>query len=151
MSPAPTQAAVPTRSEVTGWDTTDLDSAASRWGQAASGAESAFDRHRQDIAAPTWVGSAKDAALDRATADLAVARRQAEVQREASELASEGAADIRSAQRQVLEAIQDAEAEGFRVGEFGEVRGALEVQEDGIRPAGDHSSQSRLPALARAQ
>ena len=155
MSPASTQAAVPTRSEVAGWDTTDLDSAASRWGQAASDAESAFDRHRQDIAAPTWVGRAKDAALDRATADLVVARRQAQVQREASELASHGGADIRSAQRQVLEAIKDAEAEGFRVGEDLSVSnvGPVDAQTAASRAvaAAEHSEYIRWRAEQLAQ
>ncbi|TLH81510.1 amidase [Mycolicibacterium cosmeticum] len=140
MSPAATHAALPTRSEVVAWDTADLESAASRWEEAAAAAESAFDQHRQNVATPTWVGSAKDAALGRATADLAVVRRQGEVQREAANIAAQGGADIRNAQRQAVEAIQDAEADGFRVGEDLSVTDA--------RPVDVQTATSRAVAAA---
>lgn len=117
MSPTVTQTALPAQSEVAGWDTADLSNAATRWEQSASAAEAAFDQHRLNIANPLWTGNAKDAALQRVTADVAVARRQGDVQREAAVIAARGAEDIRSAQRQVFEAIHNAEADGFQVGE----------------------------------
>ncbi|MGU3650286.1 amidase domain-containing protein [Mycolicibacterium sp. A43C] len=77
----------------------------------------AFEQHQQNINNLAWSGAAKDAALRRVTSDLAVARRQAGVQREASVIAERGADDIQSARGEVLEAIQEAEAQGFRVSE----------------------------------
>lgn len=64
-----------------------------------------------------WTGEGKDAALDRVTADIAVVDRQAEVQGEAAAIADNGAADIEAAKRDVLAAIAETEADGFRVGE----------------------------------
>ncbi|GAT07837.1 hypothetical protein H7I77_20765 [Mycolicibacterium novocastrense] len=111
--------AVPSRPEIEAWGTRDLDDAAARWREAATTGENAFDTHRQNIVTPggtAWEGDAKDAALDRVTADLAVARRQGDVQREAADIAEEGARDIAIARGRVLDAIAEAEAEGFEVG-----------------------------------
>jgi hypothetical protein len=111
---------LPTRSEIQGWDVSYLVGAAARWRQSASGSEDAFAEHRQNIAAPggtEWFGDAKDAALDRVTADTYVVGIQGDIQREAADIAESGSADIQSAQRKVLEAIAEAEADGFRVGE----------------------------------
>jgi hypothetical protein len=111
---------MPSRSEIEGWSTSDLDNAAARWRRSAGESEDVFERHRRNIAAPggtDWEGDAKDAALDRVTADLVVVRSQGDVQREAAEIAARGSADIRAAQRKALEAIAEAEADGFRVGE----------------------------------
>ena len=58
------------------------------------------------------------------TDDLGVVRKQAEVQREAALIAERGAIDIRAAQRAALEAIADAESDGFRVGDDLSVRDA---------------------------
>ena len=118
MSPVTAASAVPTRSQVQGWDTAALDDATQRWRAAATAAEAAFEQHRQNIAAPggtEWEGDAKDAALDRVAADLGVARRQGDVQRAAAEVAARGSEDISSARRAVLDAI--AEADDFQVGE----------------------------------
>ncbi|MDY7000135.1 MAG: hypothetical protein SW019_26405, partial [Actinomycetota bacterium] len=112
--------AVPTRSQVQSWDTTALDDAAPRWRGAATAAETAFEQHRQNIAAPggtEWEGDAKDAALDRVAGDLGVARRQGDVQRAAADVAARGSEDISSARRAVLDAIAEAEADDFAVGE----------------------------------
>ncbi|MGE2734441.1 hypothetical protein [Mycolicibacterium vaccae] len=75
---------IPTRSQILGWDTTALDNATQRWRLTADASETAFEQHRQNIAAPggsIWEGDANDAALDRVTSDLVVARRQGDVQR----------------------------------------------------------------------
>jgi len=48
---------LPTRSEIEGWDTSELENAASTWRAAAAQSEQVFDQHRQNIAAPggtTW-------------------------------------------------------------------------------------------------
>ncbi|WP_421874641.1 HNH/ENDO VII family nuclease [Mycolicibacterium wolinskyi] len=120
MAAPGTGAAVPTRSQVQDWDTKDLDAAATRWRAAAATGETAFESHRQNILHPggtTWAGDAKDAALDRVTADLAVARHHGDVQREGAEIAAQGAQDIAGARSRVLDAIAEAEADGFTVGE----------------------------------
>jgi hypothetical protein len=64
-----------------------------------------------------WFGQAKDAAWKRVTADLAVVRRQSDALRACADTAAAGANDLRSAQRAVREAIDEAEADGFRVGD----------------------------------
>lgn len=82
--------------------------------------ESAIEQHRQNILTPggtTWEGDAKDAALDRVTADAAVARLQGDVHREAAGVARRGGEDIRAARTQVLEAIAEAEQDDFSVGD----------------------------------
>ena len=120
MSPAAAASAVPTRSQVQNWDTTALDDATQRWRGAAAAAETAFEQHRQNIASPggtDWEGDAKDAALERVAADLGVVRRQGDVQRHAADVAARGSEDIAAARRAVLDAIAEAEADDFLVGE----------------------------------
>ncbi|WP_208301168.1 hypothetical protein [Mycobacterium sp. DL440] len=106
-----------TRSEIEGWKTDHLTSAAARWRAAADNADSLFDQHRNDVGGADWSGSARDAAFERVTADVGVAQRHGMVQRKAAQLAENGASDINAAKSKVLEAITDAEADGFRVGE----------------------------------
>ncbi|WP_458316176.1 RNase A-like domain-containing protein [Mycolicibacterium brisbanense] len=121
MSAVPSgSAALPTRSEIENWSTTALSDAAASWRAAATESEDAFDQHRQNISAPggtTWEGAAKDAALDRVTNDIGVVGSHGAVLREAATLAENGSYDIEAAQRQAVEAITDAEDDGFRVGE----------------------------------
>lgn len=121
MSATPASAvALPTRSELEAWSTTDLADAAANWRTAAIESESAFDQHRQNIASPggtTWEGDAKDAALDRVTNDIGVVGSHGAVLREAAGIAENGAGDIEAAKRDVLAAIQETEDDGFRVGE----------------------------------
>ncbi|MGE2835413.1 RNase A-like domain-containing protein [Mycobacterium sp. SMC-4] len=120
MSPAASPASLPTRSEIAGWSTSHLADAASGWRTAATTSEDAFDRHRQNIASPggaTWEGDAKDAALNRVTADVAVVGRHCAVLREAATIAENGVTDINAAKRDALNAITETEADGFRVGE----------------------------------
>lgn len=111
---------VPSRSDVEAWDSSDLDAAATRWRTVAGALESAFEQHRQNILTPggtTWEGDAKDAALDRVTADTSVVRRQGDMHREVADIATRGSEDIRGARSRVLEAIAEAEQDDFTVGE----------------------------------
>lgn len=120
MSPAAAGSGVPSRSELEGWDTSYLDDADIRWRAGAEASESGFEQHLRNVTAPggtTWSGEAADAALDRAFLDLTVVRNQSDMQRQAASLALEGSADIQWARRQVLDAIAEAEDDGFRVGE----------------------------------
>ncbi|MGW4100613.1 hypothetical protein [Mycobacterium sp. NPDC004974] len=120
MSPAAEPAALPTRSAIEEWSTSHLSAAATTWRSAAAGSENAFDEHRANISSPggtTWEGNAKDAALDRVTADTAVVGRQSSLLREAATLAENCSYDIKAALSDALEAITTAEADGFRVAE----------------------------------
>lgn len=120
MSPAVAAAPLPTRSEIEEWSTSHLDTAVTNWRTAATGSETAFDEHRQNVSAPggtTWEGTAKDTALDRVTADIGVVGRQSGVLRAAADLAENGAHDIKAALDKALEAIKAAEDDGFTVGE----------------------------------
>lgn len=112
--------ALPTRSRIENWDITHLDDAAARWRTSVVESEELFDHHRQNVAAPggtDWDGAAKDAAIDRVTRDTSVVRATNDTVRVAAELATAGAIDLRAAQRDALEAISEAEADGFRVGD----------------------------------
>lgn len=111
---------LPTRSQLRSWQSTHLDDAAAQWRTSASESEDLFDQHRATIAAPggtDWDGDAKDAALRRVVADSAVVRRQTAIQRDAADIAERGAEDVRAAQRAALDAIAEAEADEFAVGE----------------------------------
>ncbi|MEE6164437.1 MULTISPECIES: hypothetical protein [unclassified Mycolicibacterium] len=89
-----------------------------------------FAQHRANIENPggtVWEGDAKDAALDRVTTDATVVRNQADVIVRAADIAENGVADIQAAQRQALEAIEEAEADGFKVGHDLSVRDTRRV------------------------
>lgn len=119
MSAVPS-APLPSRSDIEGWDTPDLANAAASWRTAATESEEVFEQHRQNVTAPggtTWEGDAKDAALDRVTADTAVVGNHGRVLREAADIAENGSQDIQAARRKAVEAITAAENDGFRVGE----------------------------------
>lgn len=119
MSPAAANPGL-TRSRVENWDIGHLEVAAARWRASADEFEELFSQHRLNIAGPggtEWEGTAKDAALDRVTADSAIVGRHGDVVRAAADLADASIADLRAAQRAVLTAITDAEADGFRVAE----------------------------------
>jgi len=146
VSPAATPVgtgAAPTRSEIEAWPTQHLEDAAGRWRKAATSSTDAFEQHRQNIDSPggtTWEGDAKDAALHRVTGDLAVARRQAAVKGEAADIAESGAGDISAVKARVIEAITDAEEDGFRVGDD------LSVKD--TRPVDLSNPQARYAAAA---
>jgi hypothetical protein len=121
----PPEPVVPSRSQIENWDTSHLATAANRWRTAASNSDTLFAQHRLNVATPggaEWEGPAKDAALDQVTADAAVVRNHADVIVEAADIAENGIADIHAAQRKALEAIAEAEAEGFTVAEDLSVR-----------------------------
>ncbi|GAS90007.1 Gp88 [Mycolicibacterium brisbanense] len=132
MSAAPSVSGgvVPTRSQIEEWSTAHLADAATGWRAAATASEALFDEHRQNIASPggsTWEGAAKDAALDRVSRDVSVVGNHGSVLREAADIAENGAGDITAAQRKAIEAITEAEDDGFRVGEDLSVRDTRRV------------------------
>lgn len=99
------------------WDTRDLDDAAERWHAMAAESETAFAQHRANIVNTDWLGDAKDAVVNRASADTVVVGNQGAVQREGAQIAQDGSAGIQAAKREALEAITEAEANGFKVGQ----------------------------------
>ncbi|WP_029369630.1 hypothetical protein [Mycobacterium sp. UM_WWY] len=126
MSPAASpEPVLPSRSQIENWDTSHLEAAANRWRTSASESDTLFAQHRLNVATPAgseWEGAAKDAALDRVTADAAVVRNHADVIVEAADIAENGIVDIHAAQQKVLEAIAEAEADGFKVNDDLSVR-----------------------------
>lgn len=111
---------IPGRSQIEGWTTSHLDAAASRWRQQAGESDDLFAQHRDQINTPggtTWEGDAKDAALARVSADVAVVRTQGDLLREAADRAQNAVGDIEAAKRDAMDAIAAAEADGFRVRE----------------------------------
>lgn len=119
-SAASTTPAALTRPQLESWDISHLETAAARWGTSARASEQLFDQHRQNVASPggtEWHGIAKDAAWDRVATDTAVVAGHSEIVQAAADIAANGADDLRAARRATLEAIAEAEADGFRVGE----------------------------------
>lgn len=152
-TPSGSGGALPGRSEIEDWPTQHLDNAATQLRSLGSQSVALFDQHRQNVAAPggtTWEGDAKDAALDRVTADTAVVRRQSAVQDEAADLAENGGHDVRSAKRAALEAITDAEDDGFSVGEDLSVTDTRETDRDTLAArqtaAAEHAEYIRFNA-----
>lgn len=114
-----------TRTQLQDWQNAHLITAAAQWKRTAADSEKLFDQHCRNVAAPggsEWAGDGSDAAIHRAQTDFGVVSRQNDVQRTAASIAERGAADIRAAKGAALEAIADAERDGFTVGQDLSVR-----------------------------
>ncbi|MFD7247974.1 hypothetical protein ACFV6Y_39265 [Streptomyces massasporeus] len=105
------------RSEITGWDVSYLDDAAARWRASADESDGLFSGYRQAVSDADWAGTGRDAAHDRVSSDTCVVQSQGEVQRAAATIAQDSANDQRSAVQKVLDAIAEAESDGFQVSE----------------------------------
>lgn len=108
-----------TRQQIEGWQTSHLDQAALQLHSMGRESESLFGQHVRNLAAPggsDWQGQAHDAAQSRGQADMSVVRQQSDVMEQAAKIAQRGAADVAGAKTNVLEAIAEAEADGFKVG-----------------------------------
>lgn len=120
MTPQASASVSPTKSQIESWQSAHLEAAASQWRSGAIESDDLFEQHRVNVSSPggtEWVGDAKDAALQRAISDLAIASQQGVVQRDAADIAERGASDVRAAQRAALDAVAEAEADGFAVSE----------------------------------
>ena len=116
--PAAADEELPTRQEIENWPSRHLDYAAARWDAKASRSVETFEQHHRNVVAPggtEWTGLANEAAVDRVTGDVGVVRHHAEVKTEAAKQARTGAEDIRAVKKLVIEAITEAEEDGFRV------------------------------------
>lgn len=130
MSPAAlSSGGLPSRSEIENWSTSDLDEAAARWRTSATESDEAFAQHRANILNTSWTGDAKDAAVNRVTADAVVVGNQSAVQHAGTQIAEDGSRGIQAAKREAMDAIAEAEANGFEVGEDLALRDTREVDE----------------------
>ncbi|WP_208301309.1 hypothetical protein [Mycobacterium sp. DL440] len=120
MSAVPSHSGALSRSEIEEWPTQHLDDAATQLRSMGAQSVALFDEHRRNVGSPggtTWEGNAKDAALERVTADTAVVRQQTTVQKEAADIAENGGHDVRAAKQEAVGAITAAENDGFTVAE----------------------------------
>lgn len=113
-----------TRSELASWDVSYLVSAAARWRAAADDSDDLFTGYQQTVGDTDWSGSGRDAAYDRVSSDTHVVRSQSEIQRAAATIAEGSAGDQRNALQATLDAIAEAESDGFKVSEELSVRDA---------------------------
>ncbi|SKU86089.1 putative transmembrane protein [Mycobacteroides abscessus subsp. massiliense] len=136
---------VPTRPQIENWQTSHLDQAAAQLRTIGRESESLFDQHVRNLATPggtDWAGVSNDAAHSRGQEDLSVVRQQSDLMEQAALVAQRGAADIAGAKTNVLEAIAETEADGFKVA------ADLSVT-DGRSPSGDQRERVSREALGR--
>lgn len=110
----------PSLSEIQAWDVAHLENAAIDWTTAAQHWESSFTPiHRASVSpgGTVWEGVAAEAAQERAFADLVKVRGLADVLHESAAIARRGAETLYSVKQSVLDAIADANAAGYLVGE----------------------------------
>ena len=98
----------------------------------ATESDDAFAQHRANIVNTTWGGDAKDAAVNRVTTDAAVVGNHGAVQRAGAQIAEDGSRDVQAAKQEALDAIAEAEANGFEVGDDLSVTDTREVDETEI-------------------
>jgi hypothetical protein len=131
---------VPSLSTIETWDTQHLMSAARSWTATATLWEDSFTAVYQGALQPggtVWEGHAAEDAQERAFVDLVTVRRLSDSLTEAAEIARRGADRLDYLKRDALDAIQQARATGFTVGED------LSVSDNSLLTAG--------PALAARQ
>jgi hypothetical protein len=86
----------------------------------AGKAEPAFEEIATEVRTPggvEWEGAAGDAAVDQADTDVFTVRDRAWSWRDAAVIARRGQDTLEAGQRQALDAVDDAERDGFRIGE----------------------------------
>lgn len=109
-----------TRADVEAWNTDHLDAAATHWTSTAQAWEEHFTTIHNGMTRPggtTWEGAGADAAAERSWMDLVTVRGAADALHSASAHATNGSGDVAWAKRQALNAIAEAEEDGFTVGQ----------------------------------
>lgn len=109
-----------TRADVEAWSTEDLETAAAQWTSTAQSWEDHFITIHTGMLRPggsVWEGAGADAAAESSWGDLVKVRGVASVLRTAGGFARTGADDVAWAKRQALNAIAEAEEDGFTVGQ----------------------------------
>lgn len=108
-----------TRSDIEAWSTEHLDTAAAHWSTTAQDWEDHFTTIHNGTLRPggsTWEGAGADAAAERSWGDLVKVRGAADALHAALGHATNGSGDIAWAKQRVLNAIAEAEEDGFTVG-----------------------------------
>lgn len=118
-APSPSLAR-PSRTDIIGWVSAveGLSASAAEFRAAAEKLDSTADAHVQQMSAPggtAWRGDAADAAYDAAYADRGVIYRASDHLREMARIASSGAQDLNTLRDRTLDAISEAETDGFEV------------------------------------
>lgn len=110
----------PSLSAIQAWDVTHLENAASDWTATGEHWETSFSSIHRATVSPggtVWEGAAAEAAQERAFADLVKVRGLADVLHECAAIARRGAETLSSAKQSVLDAVREANAAGYVVGE----------------------------------
>lgn len=131
----------PSLSEIQAWDVTHLENAARDWTATAEYWESSFTSIHRASGSPggtVWEGAAAEAAQERAFADLVKVRGLADFLHDSAAIARRGAETLYSAKRSVLDAVEEARAAGYVVGEDLSVRS----------PRGGLTAQAQARAFA---
>ena len=111
---------VPSLSQIEGWDTAHLESAARSWDATAAEWEDTFTAvHRGSLnpGGTVWEGEAAEVAHQRTFADLVKVRGLSDHLSEAAAIARRGADQLDSLKRIMLDAVDEARAAGFTVAE----------------------------------
>jgi hypothetical protein len=113
---------LPTRSEIEGWiaEVNDLSSSSAAYRAAAENIEITADRHARQLTSPggtEWTGDAADTAQESGYADRGVVYRAADHMRATAKVANLGAQNLSQARDRALDAISEAEADDFHVGD----------------------------------
>jgi hypothetical protein len=108
---------LPTLSQIHAWDVDHLIGAAEHWHSTADRWDTAYGQVWQESLGVDWHGEARDALIERTTADREMVTQKSDQLREAALTARKGAGDISAAQRAVLYKVDDAHQAGFVVGE----------------------------------
>lgn len=109
-----------TRADVEAWSTEHLEAAATHWTSAATEWEAQFETIHTGMLRPggtTWEGAGADAAAESSWGDLVKVRGAVDGLHAAAGHATHGSGDVAWAKRQVLNAIAEAEQDGFTVGQ----------------------------------
>jgi hypothetical protein len=136
---------LPTRSELRVASFTHLGQAAEWWERLGATAESVFGELASAVPAPggiDWRGAAGTAAAERAATDLVTVRGRAFAWSQAATIARMGQERLTAGKTLALEAISEAERDGFAVGEDYSVTDA--------RPASNRHQQIERMAEAQA-
>lgn len=108
---------LPTLLQIRAWDVDHLIEAAEHWDSTADRWDNVYRQVWQQSLGMDWQGQARNALIDRTTADKAMVTRKCDQLRKASLTARKGAGDISAVQRSVLYKLDDAREAGFVVGE----------------------------------
>jgi hypothetical protein len=107
----------PTLSQLQSWDVDYLIDAAEHWDASANRWDSVYGQVWHESLGMDWQGAARDALIDRTTADRAIVTQKSDQLRDAALVARKGAGDIGAAQRAALYRVDDAHQAGFVVAE----------------------------------